>query len=710
MANNIQLTDSHGNPITPQVPMPAMTASNVSTTGGSNVQTDLNNLNTGLGNVNARIDQLDPDAATNYDMFAQLGCKPWYYHWQPNGFINNIPSQSVEDNVLAKKLGFDIVEVNHQPTATAGKYVVTHGSGGKFGAEFTSEYQNVLINSMSYADIVANVKYNSPVACYNHRISTLDDFLQSCSQLGLGVYLRGNEPALIETCRKYLSDEKIIIPGNNISLMNVRTTYGFYGMLTSYMNLSTSQFAAQMNVEYLTNYVSNMGGAPYSLVFNNNAIQYLIDEGTLDDVVGTLRKRHIYIGVCYPNTDIALRLIDAGGCGIGADYGQCNIVEGLGLTHISSMDTSGWDNISAVSVGDGKITNNSGSAVTIKTPTIGTKKWATATIHMRIKGSVNVSIGYGKTRNMDFSDSTGERNYIFRACGWNMGMIMTLVMQPNASIEYLNMDIDDLQVTGGSSSSNVFLDKFEGKKIAVIGDSISTYSGWLPSDISGYDGTQYATYYPHGTLNSVSMMWWYKVAQALNLSPQNNLSICSWSGSRVTGDSEATSTAVCGSSTRRISDLKLRFNNQAPDIIICFIGCNDWGNDVAIGDWQTSDAIPQEGTIRKFRNSYALMLDKIHATYPHARVFCCTILDDFSRDQTQGWPSNNASDVSTHTWNESIREIASALGCDVIELNRCGINYSNIKDYYSVDSGLHPNADGHTLMARKVVAELFAKY
>lgn len=254
-----------------------------------------------------------------------------------------------------------------------------------------------------------------------------------------------------------------------------------------------------------------------------------------------------------------------------------------------------------------------------------------------------------------------------------------------------------------------FLDKFKGKTLGIIGDSISTFQGWLPSDIPGYDGSTYAVYYPHGTLTMVQQTWWYKVAMQLGISPEH-ISNCSWSGSRVSGNSTSTTSAGAACSTRRISDLTLR--GFTPDIIICFISCNDWGNtpNVPIGTWKVTDPIPSEGTITEMRAAYALMLNKLHVAYPQSRVFCCTILDDFARDRTAGWPSNNYDGVSTHEWNENIIDVATALGCDVINLHRCGINYSNIAQYYAVDSGLHPNAAGHTLMARKVVAELFAKY
>ena len=256
------------------------------------------------------------------------------------------------------------------------------------------------------------------------------------------------------------------------------------------------------------------------------------------------------------------------------------------------------------------------------------------------------------------------------------------------------------------------MNKFKGKTLGIIGDSISTFRGWLASDVSGFSGTPYDVYYPSGTLTQVTQTWWWKVCEALGIDQTTQLINCAWSGSRVSGDSTSSTNAYSACSDKRISDLTIK--GFIPDIIICFISCNDWGNSpvVPVGTWKTSDPIPQEGTINELRAAYALMLHKLHTTYPTTRIFCCTNLDDMHRDRTSGWPSNNANGISTDEWNSNIIEIARAFGCDIINLHECGINYYNIKTHYGCgsDNGLHPNPEGHTLMARKVIAELFAKY
>ena len=269
------------------------------------------------------------------------------------------------------------------------------------------------------------------------------------------------------------------------------------------------------------------------------------------------------------------------------------------------------------------------------------------------------------------------------------------------------------------SAANYLKDKFQGKKIAIVGDSISTYNGWLPSDVSGFSGTAYQTYYPKGDVNAVDKTWWYQVAQNLGINT-TDIANTSWSGGTVCGDSTSTTYGKPAVSTKRISDIAIR--GFIPDIILVFISCNDWyqcglsGYSTTLGDWRITDPIPAEGTINKFRNAYALMLAKIRQTYPTSRVFCCTILDDWRRDGVSdddtdnAWPPNNAAGITTTEWNNNIKEIAEAFACDVIDMHDCGITYFNIQQHYAVDAGLHPNAAGHALMARKVTSELMAKY
>lgn len=51
----------------------------------------------------------------------------------------------------------------------------------------------------------------------------------------------------------------------------------------------------------------------------------------------------------------------------------------------------------------------------------------------------------------------------------------------------------------------IYYPPFLGKKISILGDSISTFSGYIPSGN--------AAWYPRGEITSVKDTWWYQLIQ-----------------------------------------------------------------------------------------------------------------------------------------------------------------------------------------------------
>lgn len=360
---------------------------------------------------------------------------PYYYHWNPNGFIDGIPSQSVEDNLLAKRLGFKFVEVNSQPTATPGKYIVTHGASGKFGEEFPEEYRDIQISSMEYSDIVANVKYGSIYDCYNHTVSTAEAFFKNCAQLSLGLYLRNNSNDLVELARKYVQDDYIIIPGGS----SVRTRLGFMGILTTYIGGNNSEEVC--NIAYLRNHVNSNGGAPYHIVLVGTHVDYMITNGTLDEIVSTLRAEGIFIGGCYCSTASLEKLTAVGGCGHAASIGQCNSFSDANFGSWSPLDSdlSNWTIPNDITISGGRIINNTNNTLTVITPSTGIIPLAKSQIQARVKGSITFSIG--EIRNIQYSNYDENIPINLNIAGINKDMKLTIVLGANSSVEFLNLQV-----------------------------------------------------------------------------------------------------------------------------------------------------------------------------------------------------------------------------------------------------------------------------
>lgn len=261
--------------------------------------------------------------------------------------------------------------------------------------------------------------------------------------------------------------------------------------------------------------------------------------------------------------------------------------------------------------------------------------------------------------------------------------------------------------TKNFDSTKVLTKNTQGKIISILGDSISTFSGWLPSDKQGYSGATYASYYPTGTITSVEQMWWKKVINELNLTLGSN---CSWSGSRLIGNAASTTSAECAASNKRIEDLG---QNGTPDIIVCYIGINDLQTiyNAEIGTYTTKDAWLQDINPTTLSEAYGLMLSKILKTYPLAEVFCCTLFANraTARDPDQLYPTVNGNGLYLEDVNDMIRNFTNAYGAHLIELGNCGIHWGNLA-LTTVDGVTHPNEVGQTLMAKMIKNSILKVY
>ena len=222
---------------------------------------------------------------------------------------------------------------------------------------------------------------------------------------------------------------------------------------------------------------------------------------------------------------------------------------------------------------------------------------------------------------------------------------------------------------------------YAGKTLSILGDSISTFSGYVT------DGN--ATYYPSGDVTEVNNTWWHKLATALGMTVDVNNS---WSGSRVT-TTDGDASAGCMS---RCEDLGVD-----PDVIIVWMGINDFNNEVELGTYKGDSAVP--GTTDTFREAYALMLSKLLAKYGDSEVWVCT-LPQCERNGDAGFPEVNGNGVALSQFNLAIRELADVFGVRVLEHSKSGLTYQNMA-IFDPDK-LHPNEKGHSLVANNDIRQM----
>lgn len=264
------------------------------------------------------------------------------------------------------------------------------------------------------------------------------------------------------------------------------------------------------------------------------------------------------------------------------------------------------------------------------------------------------------------------------------------VISVQSILDDLKTKVDSLSLSSKVSSD--YFSALKGKKLGIVGDSISTYEGWVPD---GYD-----VYYGNGgVLPSVENTYWKIAINELGMVVGN----CSWSGSFVSGDSTSTSNANIGTSTKRINDLSADGIN--PDIVLVYMGTNDFLFGKDKGEFNmSSDYV--DGNISTFMNAYALLLTKIRKAYPNCKILCGTMPLQFASSPdlyiNNNWTSVRTKGESIPEWNDAIKEIAKAFGCGVVDFATCAINLHSD----TLEDRCHPNIKGHKLMAERLIKDL----
>lgn len=239
-----------------------------------------------------------------------------------------------------------------------------------------------------------------------------------------------------------------------------------------------------------------------------------------------------------------------------------------------------------------------------------------------------------------------------------------------------------------------------GKRISIVGDSISTFAGYVPT------GEGYAAYYSgsNGGVKSVNETWWKRLIDETGMILCVNNSVsgsCCCSGIRTD--------RVEASNPTRTGGLADSDGNK-PDIIIVYMGMNDYVNAAGQGTYNGTGEFPTDTST--FREAYSIMLNQIMTNYPMAKVYCCTLQHTASKSTTKRSVDYTTDGTLKRDWNNIIRELAQLFNCEIIDFESCGINAANIPYYTGDDNtdedgtsgegtlgrGLHPNTAGHELL------------
>ena len=269
---------------------------------------------------------------------------------------------------------------------------------------------------------------------------------------------------------------------------------------------------------------------------------------------------------------------------------------------------------------------------------------------------------------------------------------------------------------------------YAGKKISILGDSISTYRGISNDGKANSTTSGHAVYYPDNdnSFSSYTETYWGRLMTDLGMGLCVNNS---WGGARVMGKY---STNLKDSMTYRATELD-RDDGTQPDVIISYMGINDIKDDtIAIGtlynilenklDQRSEEArvaawfaevlagagsmpYQREHDYTNFDEAYALGLYTMRQKYPNAEIYCMTYLYNHSGEH---------SPVRINQANRVVKAIANYLGVTVIDQSGefSAITNDNVHCYGTINADLdciHLSATGHKKMEETILKTMAKK-
>ena len=205
----------------------------------------------------------------------------------------------------------------------------------------------------------------------------------------------------------------------------------------------------------------------------------------------------------------------------------------------------------------------------------------------------------------------------------------------------------------------------KGKKLSILGDSISTYQGF--SNDADANITTYANNVFYKSQFPPELTYWMRIMSDLGLTLCVNNS---WSGGNLSGKNDETS------GLNRAINL-MRDDGTTPDLIIVFMGTNDMGRNIPI---------------EIFAEDYQTTLEIIKESYKNAIVYCVNIPD---RD-----PYLKPRAI---IFNKAIQDAVDKMGKNFFVADLFNSRLNNDFYYDNTTDGLHPDQDGMRIIAEIVI-------
>jgi len=232
------------------------------------------------------------------------------------------------------------------------------------------------------------------------------------------------------------------------------------------------------------------------------------------------------------------------------------------------------------------------------------------------------------------------------------------------------------------------MERYKGKTVSILGDSISTFAGYIPQD-DGVNLSHRPRYPQDDLLTDVNDTWWMKLINALEAKLGVN---DSWAGSTVSNfrdhnEKDFGPDAAMASLTR----IRNLASNGVPDLVLFFGGTNDAGKMIEMGSFDRAhDPDLAASKWGSFADAYSEAILRLRHFYPDAEIVAV------SPSISGGYYDNER----LSEFADLAQEICTYYGIKCVDLRRSGLKFEMLPDT------LHPNAEGMECIYRSVLNKL----
>ena len=226
---------------------------------------------------------------------------------------------------------------------------------------------------------------------------------------------------------------------------------------------------------------------------------------------------------------------------------------------------------------------------------------------------------------------------------------------------------------------------YKNKYISILGDSISTLDGYTePIGMEFYSGDKKY----EADVFSPDDTWWGMLIGRMGARLVVNNSI---SGSTVIKHPAYMIPSYASSDERTSA---LHRDEITPDVIIVYMGINDWGYGVPLSQYKSDT----RENLSFFSTAYSAMLRKLNKNYPNTEIWCLTLpISRCSKNPDFTFPYT-CGGKHIDEYCEVIRASAAECGCRVLDI-------ASSPAYDSIDT-VHPNKEGMKNIADAILFAL----